>query len=86
MIPVIDKIKPLGSFAIADAADIEVTEGKRLTEVLSDKANASDVNALASDKADKSYVDGQLATKATTASVNAKLDKSVFDSAFTFID
>lgn len=86
MIPVIDKIKPLGSFAVADASDIEVSEGARLTDVLNSKANTTDINTLASAKADKSYVDGQLATKASTASVNAKLDKNVFDSAFTLID
>lgn len=83
-IPIIDTLRPLGNFPTAEAKDIDVN-GTRLDNVLNIKANASDISALTADKADKSYVDTQLATKASTSSVSSKLDKSVFDSAFTII-
>lgn len=51
-IPVIDKLKPLGDFPIADSSDVDCG-GKRLNSVLDEKANSSNVTAELNKKVDK---------------------------------
>lgn len=84
-IQVIDTLKPLGNFNVAEANDIGIN-GAKLDSVVNSKASAADVNRIATDKADKSYVDEKLAEKANTSDVNAKLDKTIFNDLFTKID